>query len=283
MADPRVVVVTDSAGSLPPDMERKLGIVTIPVHVQVDEDSRLEGAEITGGEVVAALHDGAEVSTVAPSSDEIAKVYRSVARDGASAIVSVHVSSAFSDTLVHATEAADRSKIPVTLVDSGTIAMGQSLVAMGSAAVAAAGRSAEEVAGSALAVARSCQFLFTVETLEYLRRGGRISATLAAVGALLGIRPVMSIQNGETTVVERARSLDGARSVIGSSMELYASTLARPAACVGHSPGEDPDVAINIKGAVVETLVGASLAAHTGPGTCGIAVADMPPEFAGIA
>jgi DegV family protein with EDD domain len=280
MGGPRVVVVTDSAGSLPATVAQSLGIVTIPAHVHVDDDSQLEGVGIDGEQVIAALRDGADVTTVAPSVDEIAKVYRGVARSGAAAIVSIHVSSAFSETLARAAEAADRSSIPVTLVDSGTIAMGQSLVAIGAAAVAAEDRTSDEVAGAALAVARSCRFLFTVESLDHLRRGGRISATLRAVGTLLGIRPVMSIHDGETTVVERARNVDGARETIESSMQLYASTLVRPAACIGHSPSEAQPSPPTFKGTVFETTVGASLAAHTGPGTCGIAVAEMPPEFA---
>ncbi len=277
----RVVVVTDSAASLPPSVARSLGVVTIPVHIHLDKDSFLEDVNVDAEKVARAQILGAELSTVAPSPDEIAKVYRAVARDGATAIVSIHVSSAFSQTMANATVAAKRSKVPVTLVDSGTIAMGQALVALGAAAVAADGRPAEEVAGSALAIARSCRFLFTVETLEYLRRGGRVSAMVRAFGTLLKIRPVVSIQDAQSTIVDRVVGYDKAQNVIQSSLELYATTLAHPVALMGMPAGSTPDPSKvpSIRGPVLKTVVGGSLMTHTGPGTCGLAVADMPPEF----
>ena len=280
MGGPRIAVVTDSASSLPSAVSDALGVTIVPVHVRVGADTYVETADLTTGVVASAQQSGADVSTVEPSVDEFAETYRAAARAGAEAVVSIHVSSAFSRTLDNARLAADRSKIPVTLVESGTIAMGEALVVLAAAAVAADGKTTDEVAGAALATARSCRFLFTVEGLDHLRRGGRISATLRAVGNLLDIRPVMSIHDGETSIVERVRHVEGARSLIQSSMELYATTLARPAACVGHVPSPGADIAISIDGVTIDTTVNPSLMAHTGPGTCGVAVADMPAEFA---
>jgi hypothetical protein len=188
---------------------------------------------------------------------------------------------AYSAMLDNARAAAARSPVHVTLVDSGSTGMAQGLVVLAAAALAAEGRTSDEVAGGALIVAKSCRFLFTVEGFDYLRRGGRVSAMVRAFGNLLHVHPVISIHDGETTVVDRARSDDRAHHVIRSSMELYASTLAHPAACIGVQIGTNPKEAapLNIRGPVITVAVGGSLAAHTGPGTCGVAIADMPPEF----
>ncbi len=277
-----VAVVTDSAASLSTELIAEFGIAMIPVHLRIGRESFLDIDKASDARVNATLDARGAVTTVAASPAEIAAVYRNVARSGAESIVSIHVSSEYSTMLQNAREAATRSPIPVTFVDAGTTAMGQSLIVLAAAALAGAGRAADEVAGGALAVARSCRFLFTVESMDHLRRGGRVSAMVRAVGYLFNIRPVVSICDGDTTVVDRVHKVERARDVIRSSMELYASTLAHPAACIGVPPGSavDNGLTLSIRGPVLEVAVGGSLAAHTGPGTCGVAVADMPPEFA---
>jgi DegV family protein with EDD domain len=277
-----VAVVTDSAASLTTELVAEFGIFQIPVHLRIGDEWFLDIDKASDARVNAALNAHGVVTTTAASPAEIAAIYRNVARSGAESIVSIHVSSEYSAMLQNARQAATRSPLPVTFVDAGTTAMGQSLVVLAAAALAAAGRTADEVAGGALAVARSCRFLFTVESVEHLRRGGRVSAMVGAVGHLFNIRPVISIHDGDTTVVDRVHKVERARDVIRSSMELYASTLARPAACIGVPAGSTAhkDLTFSIRGPVLEVAVGGSLVAHTGPGTCGIAVADMPPEFA---
>jgi DegV family protein with EDD domain len=275
-----VAVVTDSAASLSTELIDEFGIFQIPVHLRIGRESFLDVDKASDARVNAALKARGVVTTAAASPAEVSAIYRNVARSGAASIVSIHVSSEYSAMLLNAREAATRSPIPVTFVDAGTTAMGQSLVVLAAAALAAAGRTADEVAGGALAVARSCRFLFTVESMEHLRRGGRVSAMVGAVGHLFNIRPVVSIHDGEITVVDRVHRVERAREVIRSSMELYASTLAHPAACVATGSAADKGLAFSIRGPVLEVAVGGSLAAHTGPGTCGVAVADMPAEFA---
>lgn len=277
-----VAVVTDSAASLTVELVEAFGITDIPVHLRLGSESWLDADKASDRRVNEALDSRAVVGTAAASPAEIAAVYRSVARAGAESIVSIHVSSEYSSMLENARVAAVRSPIPVTFVDSGTTAMGQGLVVLGAAALAREGRTADEVAGGALAIAKSCRFLFTVESLDYLRRGGRVSAMVHAVGYLFNIRPVISIHDGATAVVDRVHKVEKARDVMRSSMELYASTLAHPAACVGVAAGTaaDKGLTLSIRGPVLEVTVGGSLAAHTGPGTCGVAVADMPPGFA---
>jgi DegV family protein with EDD domain len=277
-----VAVVTDSAASLSTELMAEFGITQIPTHLRIGDEWFLDIDKASDARVNAALDARALVTTAVAPPAEIAAIYRGVARSGAESIVSIHVSSEYSAMLQNAREAATRSPIPVTFVDAGTIAMGQSLVVLGAAALADAGRTADEVAGGALAVARSCRFLFTVESMEHLRRGDRVSAMVGAVGHLFNIRPVVSIHDGEATVVDRVRKVERAREVIRSSLELYASTLAHPAACIGVATGSaaDKGLAFSIRGPVLEVAVGGSLAAHTGPGTYGVAAADMPPEFA---
>ena len=281
MAVVRVAIVTDSAASLPTEFDEAYGITTIPNHLRIGDESLFDDRGASDARVASALESGLAVTTTPPTPEEIGAAYRAAASAGAEAIVSIHVSSAYSTVLDNARVAASRSPVHVTLVDSGSTGMAQGLVVLAAAAIAAEGRTSDEVAGGALIVAKSCRFLFTVEGFDYLRRGGRVSAMVRAFGNLLHVHPIISIHDGETTVVDRARSDDRAHHVIRSSMELYASTLAHPAACMGVLIGTDPQKAppLNIGGPVIAVAVGGSLAAHTGPGTCGVAVADMPPEF----
>jgi DegV family protein with EDD domain len=281
MAVSRVAVVTDSAASLPHEFDEAYGIATVPNHLLIGDEPLLDGRGESDARVAEALRSGVAVTTTAATPDDIGSAYRRVARAGAEAIVSIHVSSMYSTMLDNARAAASKSPVHVTLVDCGSTAMAQGLVVLAAAAIAAEGRTSDEVAGGALAVARSCRFLFAVDGFDYLRRGGRVSATVRAVGNLLHIHPVLSIHDGETTVVDRAWSEERAHHVVRSSMELYASTLAHPAACMGVQIGTAPEEALplNIRGPVITVSVCGSLAAHTGPGTCGVAIAEMPPEF----
>ncbi len=284
MAVSHVAIITDSAASLPSEFERGFQVTTIPVHLTIGNATILDGPGDATTRVIDAMIAGATIATTPATPEEILEFYKRAAKAGATAIVSIHVSSAYSSMLANAREAADRSPIPVTLVDAGTTAMAQGLIVLGAAALALAGRTADECAGGALAVARSCRFLFTVENLDHLRTGGRVASMIRAVGNLLNIRPVVSILDGETTVVDRVHGDARAREVIRSSLQLYASTLANPVACVGVTRGSaaDKGLALTIRGPVIETPVGGSLAAHTGPDTCGVAVVDMPPEFSRV-
>jgi DegV family protein with EDD domain len=280
MCNARVAVVSDSAASIPYNLQSRLGVVVVPVHVSIDGRAYVEGVNVSSPRVIDALMAGASVSTSEPTPEEFVATYDALARRGAEHVVSVHVASALSKTYESAVTAATSSPIPVTVIDTGTIAMAEGFAALAAAGVAAYDGEAPEVAEAARTVAQTARFAFTVETLDYLRRGGRVSGVVAAIGSVLNIRPVMEIRDGETLIVDRLRGTDRAREAIRSSMEAHAATLRHPVAAVALVGGNAVEAGLGITARVqLEASPGASLTAHTGPGTYAVAVADMPSEY----
>lgn len=281
-----VAVIADSAASLPPALAKKWGIAVVPLQVIVDDHSFREGEQITPAEVLAHLLDKRAVSTSQPSVSAFVQAYRRAADQGASAIVAVLISGEMSGTVNAAIAAAHESPIPVEVVDSRSVAMGTGFAAMAAAATAARGAGLDEVAQRARTVAESALCVFTLDTLEYLKRGGRVSAATAAVGNALSLRPVVEIREGKLVVRDRVRTTARARTAMLDMVDAHVSTFTRPAAAVmvlGEEQfGSDaalllesrhPDLAM-----LVRTPVSAVLAAHAGPGALAAVVVDLPPE-----
>ena len=307
---PGVAVVTDSTSSLAPAVAEQAGVVVVPLQVIVDGKSRPESfrpgaGTTTPGAVAAALREGRAVSTSRPAPEAFVSAYAAAAERGASSIVSVHLSGAISSTRDAAELAARTAPIPVTVVDSRTVASGCGFAALAAAAAAAAGATAEEVAEVARRRAAASVTYFCVESLEYLRRGGRIGAAQALLGSALAVKPLLGIVDGAITPHERVRTMSRAL----ARLEVLAlDALVRPA---GEVPGVDPpgpardgrgvmgseveaDVAVlhldNRSAAdrlarslrsrphvasVTVSEVSAVLGVHCGPGTVGVVVAPQ--------
>ena len=280
MQFPPIAVVTDSAASIPYDLQAKLAVTVVPVHVTIRGELFTEGVNISSPRVIGALLAGSTVTTSEPTPDEFLATYASLAEQGVRHIVSVHVASALSKTYASAVEAATKSPIPVTVVDTRTLAMAAGFAALGAAAIAKYDGSADAVTSAARRIAATSRLTFTVDTLEYLRRGGRVSATVAAFGTMLNIRPVMEIRNGETNILDRVRKTARAREEVRELMGAYADSLTRPVAAIALVGASAIEAGLGVTGsAQIEASPGASLTAHTGPGMYAVAIADMPAEY----
>jgi DegV family protein with EDD domain len=282
-----VAVVTDSAASLPPDLARALDIAVVPLQVIVDDVAYPEDASLGPAEVVSHLLADRLVSTSQPSPEAFVDAYKQAARAGASEVVAVLISGKMSGTVNAALAAADAVDIPVRVVDSQTVAMATGFAALAAAAGARAGGTAQEVAAEASRVAASSLCVFTVDTLEYLQRGGRISPAIAAIGKVLSVRPVLAIVDGEVGLVERVRTTVKARLVLVDRVEAHVEAMGSPVVAVmalgdgeAGEYGDDaaraiatrcPDLAPSVRSAL-----SAVLAVHTGPGVLAAVVADVP-------
>ncbi len=281
---PRVAVVTDSAASLPDPVAQRWGIGVVPLQIIVDGVGRPEGGPGSTEQVVADLEAGVVITTSQPTGGDFADAYARAAAAGAEAIVSIHISGELSGTVNGAKIAAQEAPIPVTVVDTRTLAMAAGFSAMAAAAAAADGASADDVAAAALTAAESSICVFTVATLDYLRRGGRVSGPLAALGNALSIRPVLEIRDGEVALIERVRTTAKARDLVVQIAEKRAAELANPGLSLmglgEQSYADDAASMIEYRqphtGIVIRTPVSAVLAAHTGPGTLAAAVVDLP-------
>lgn len=285
MAERTVAVITDSVCGLDPLVAAEYGVFLLPVRVNVGQRSMPDGVGITAEEAVAAIDAGEAVETHEPTVATFAEAFSQCARAGATAVVSVHVSGALSRTVEVAREAAAAAPVPVTVVDTGTTAMAQGFAALAAGAVSLAGGNAAEVAFVAQKVAASSRVYFTVDTLDYLRRSGRVSGTVAAFGSLLKVRPVMSVHDGEVQPIDRVRRTEAARRAVIERAEADARGMERPAAAVGLVGGDPGDAGLRIAvtGPTLVTSPPTSLAIHTGPGMFYAAVADMPVQFTDIA
>lgn len=276
-----VALVTDSTAYLPSELALQAGVTVVPVEVVIGGVPYDEGVEISPTDVAQALRDFVPVTTSRISPQRMADVYRDIADTGATAIVSVHLSSSLSGTYHSAVLAAEDSPIPVVPVDSRTIAMGLGFPVLQAADVAAAGGSADEIAAAATKAAAAGATYFYVDTLEYLRRGGRINSRSALLGSALSVKPILSIVGGEVAPLERVRTSTRAL----ARLEELAVAAAGPAQVdvgVGHLESLDRAEALverladrlDIRRLVVHE-VGAVVGAHVGPGMVAISVVPV--------
>jgi DegV family protein with EDD domain len=282
-----VVVVTDSTASLPPEVAADHGIVVVPLQVVIGADVYDEGSEGATPELVAAaLKEFRPVSTSRPTPAALLDVYQRVASEGATEIVSVHLSSDMSGTFESAQLAARESPIPVVAVDSRQVGVATGYAALSAAAVAAAGGSAEDAAKAARARAEASFSLFYVDTLEYLRRGGRMGAASALIGGALAVKPLLQIQDGKVFGLERVRTSSRALARL-EELAVQAAGDHQVEACVAHLASPDraaqltehltTRLAANLSGRDVWCgELGAVLGAHVGPGMLAVCVAPLP-------
>jgi DegV family protein with EDD domain len=284
---PHVVVVTDSAASLPEALIKRWGIVVVPLEVIIDGVVYREPSDLNSDRVLDALEADRKVSTSQPSVGAFQDAYRVAAEAGADRIVSVHISGKISGTVNGARLAAASSPVPVTVVDSQSIGMGAGWAALAAAAKARAGLSEAEVVAEAVRVAASSSMLLTVDSLEYLRRGGRVPATMAALGDALNIRPVLGVEGGGVVVLERVRTTPRARAAVVARAEAAIAALPNPGLAImglrAQEYADDIAAVLEMKfprlAMLIRTPVTSVLAVHGGPGSFAAVVADIPAEL----
>ena len=277
------VVVTDSAAALPSTLQSKYNIVVIPLMLEIDGAVFTEGVNISPPRVVAALLAGARVRVLEPPAGEIGRIYRQLASEGAAHIVSVHVSSVIHTIVQYAREAAGYSPVPVDIIDTMSVGMGQGFAVVAAGAQVVAGHGAAAAAAAARSTAASSKVLMTVETLEYAHRDGQVPGAVRAVADTLRVRPLLEVKDGAIVRTGGARNTEPARQEVKRRMEAYVATLARPVVSVALVGGSALEAGLGIKtpGPMIEASPGASLSAHAGPGTYLVAAADMPADAPG--
>ena len=282
-----VAIVTDSTAYLPVDLVARQGIRVVPLHVVLGGQQFTEGVDVTTAEVAAALRKFGPVSTSRPSSQAFLDAYEAAAANGADAVVSVHISSDMSGTVESATLAASQSPIPVEVVDSRSMGMAMGYAVISAATAAQQGRNAKTVAAIARSRAEAATVIFDVDTLEHLRRGGRIGAASALLGSALAIKPLLALSDGHIKPIEKVRTSARALSRL-EELTLRAADAAGESGvdiAVHHldSQTRAGDLADRLRTRVASTTtvvlveLGAVVGAHVGPGTIAVAVSPRPP------
>jgi DegV family protein with EDD domain len=278
-----VAVVTDSSAYLPDGFANRHAVHVVPLHVLIDDCSGLDGVDIGPTEVAGALTGRRTVTTSRPNPDEFVQAYRRLLDDGADAVVSVHLSRELSGTWESARLAAREVGVDqIRVVDSRTAVMGLGFAVLRAATVAGSGASGAAVEDAAVAAAARTRTFFMVETLEYLRRGGRIGSAAAFLGTALAVKPVLHVKDGHIVPLEKVRTTNRAVARLVDLAEMAAAETGADAVelAVHHLAAHERAVELATRlderisptsGCVVSELGGA-IGAHTGPGMLGVVV-----------
>jgi DegV family protein with EDD domain len=285
----RIAVVTDSTSYLPPDLVERHGIHVVPLYVVFGGDRPVPEVEITDYPAFfEELRSGEKLPTTSqPSVGDFTAVFEPLLADGRE-VVSIHISGSLSGTpeaarqAKQALEREGKGGGRIEVVDSATAAGGLGMVVLAAAKAASDGLGAKEVAARVAEARSELKMWFAIDTLEFLKRGGRIGAASAWIGSTLKVKPILTVE-GEMTPVERVRTsarafermVDYARQRHDSGADGWAAQhIAAPEMCArlvercSHVFGSPPTLVSEI---------GPVLAAHTGPGLLGVGA--MPVRF----
>ncbi|MGW4166347.1 DegV family protein [Streptomyces chartreusis] len=274
-----VAIVTDSTAYLPPRTMERHGITAVPLTVVVGGQALDEGTEISTRSLAQALQKRRPVTTSRPSPEVFARHYREVAESGATGIVSLHLSAELSGTYDAAVVAAREAPVPVRVVDTGMVAMALGFCALAAAEAAETGGTVDEAVTAADKRAGGTAAYFYVDTLDYLRRGGRIGAAQALLGSALAVKPLLQLEGGRIGPLEKVRT---ASKAIARLEEIAADRAgsAQVDIAVHHlsAPDRASALADRLRARVPGLAelhvseVGAVIGAHTGPGLLGVVV-----------
>jgi DegV family protein with EDD domain len=273
----RVAVVTDSTAWMPDD-PAVAGVRVVPLRVQLGSRTAVDGVDVSAAEVVSALRQKLPVSTSRPAPAEFAAAYRTCLENGATHVVSVHLAAGLSGTWESAVLAAqDFGHGVVRVVDSRGTASALGFAVLAAAGAAAAGASPAEVQGVATAVVDRTRIRFYVDTLEYLRRGGRVGTAASLLATSLSVKPLLQMVEGQISALEKVRTSTKALARL-VQLTVAAGEDAEVVA-VHHlaAASRAEDVARELRAALPEVPVhvgelGPVLGVHLGPGAIGTVV-----------
>lgn len=278
-----VAVVTDSASDITPALAAEHGITVVPLLVSFGDKEYRAGEELDAEAFWTELtREGADFPrTAAASPGTFQATFERLFAEGADEVVYVGVGSKLSATVGSATVA--RDALPgrrIHIVDSDSASMGIGLLALEAVEMASAGKSGTEIADTLIMRRDQIKLYVVLETLEYLKRGGRISPARAAIGGLLSVKPIITVEDGEVDTADRPRTSGKARARL---LELL--TELRPervAVLHGQAAGisefvDDLAAAWDFPRSQMSVhLIGSSVGPHVGPGAYGAVVLQRP-------
>lgn len=279
----RVAVITDSTSYLPPGWATRDGIRIVPVQVIVAGRAFDETDGDQAQKVADALKDWQPVTTSRPTPARFLQAYVEAVADGATDIVVATLSRELSSTHESALMAAHECSVPVTVIDSRTIGMALGFAAIAGAHAAKAGASGPDVAAAITRRAAAASTFFMVDTLEYLRRGGRIGAARAVMGQALQVKPILTVSDGSVVALEQVRTASKAIARLEErAAVLIEAAIARGTqvdVAVQHLVVEERAQALATRlrvrfpsVTVDECPVGGVVGAHVGPGMVSVVV-----------
>jgi DegV family protein with EDD domain len=284
-----VKIITDSTADIPKNLAEELGISVIPLKVHVGGESYLDGVTLSAAEFYERLRATDELPTTSqPSPLDFAEVYRGAINEGATEILSIHLSSALSGTYQSAVLAKgmieeEHPGVTITVFDSKTATYSIGIIVVAVARAAKEGKTMEELVALAEYYRQNQALAALVDTLEYLQKGGRIGKAAALVGSLLSIKPIISINDdGEVYAIDKARGKNKAVSRVFELLQEKVPAGTTVTAAVLHADRKEQaeewmeklKAIYDVKEAnTIE--IGPVIGTHAGPGTIGCLVVPL--------
>jgi DegV family protein with EDD domain len=276
-----VRIVTDSTCDLPADIIDKYSIWVLPLYINVGKQGYLDGIDITRQEFYAQLpYFPVHPTTAAPSPEKFRALYNALADEGASEVLSIHISASMSAVVDVATLAAqDITSVPVTVLDSGQLSLGTGFLVETAAQLAAQGLSISEMQPLLTAQKKRTHVFAALDTMEFLKRSGRVNGIVARLGSFLKIKPIMKMHDG-TPSADRVRTHSHAiRHMVQLLTQL--TPLERLAFVHTHAPQYVEELRDHVAHLLPSTDVLSVditpvIGAHIGPGAAGFTVITAP-------
>jgi DegV family protein with EDD domain len=275
-----VRIVTDSACDLPQSRADALGIEIVPLTIRFGDDEYVDRVELSNEEFWRKVAISPVLpETAAPSPGAFEQRFRDLAAAGADGIVCINLSSRLSGTMQSAQVAAKalEGDIPITVVDSLSVSMGLGNQCIAARELATQGGSVDEIAEQAGILARHTRLFGALDTLEHLRRGGRIGGAQAMLGSVLSIKPVIEVQDG--VVAESGKVRTRSKSLVHLADKLAAAKDPSKVYAF-HAQAPDIEEFLDLISAIVPRdqievgEIGPVIGAHTGPRTIGLGWVD---------
>jgi DegV family protein with EDD domain len=271
-------IVTDSTADLPISEAEALGITIVPLTVSFGDETYLDNIELDNAHFYMKLQTSKELpQTSQPAPATFQEVYTRLINEGAEGILSVHLSSKLSGTYQSACTARDTlpdevKKVPIEVIDSQSISIGMLYALRKATEEVQQGKSLAEIKEHLLDRCKRTRILAALDTLEYVKRGGRIGLARALLGNMLSVKPIISLKEGEVVPVEQPRTRSKAYARIAQLISemgaLEQLTIAESNEEVGAQLAEA--VKNVYSGKINHYKLGGVLGTHTGPGTVAV-------------
>lgn len=272
-----VKIVTDSSADLPARIVQELGITVVPLYVRFGEEVYRDRVDITEDEFYHRLqHDPIHPSTTQPSPQDFVDVYRKLSQE-ADGIVSIHITGKLSGTCNSALQGIELAAVacPIEVIDSQTLTMALGMMVIAAAKSANAGKGLGEVVAEAKGAIATTHLLGLLDTLEYVRKGGRIGRAKALLGSILKVKPLLSLQDGETVPAGQSRTRSKGIDRLFSFAK--GATNIEDLAVVYNTTPEEAQALVERLGSIFDkpiylATVGPMLGVHMGPGALIVAM-----------
>ena len=281
-----VRIVTDSTADLTPDEATALGVTIVPLTVFFGDESFLDIVELDSATFYEKLQKTKDLpGTSQPSPASFQAAYMRLIEEGADGIISVHLSSKLSGTYQSACTARDTMpaevrKVPIEVIDSLSVSGGMAYAIKKAANEAMQGLSLEEIKSNLIGCLSRTRIFAVLDTLEYVKRGGRIGAARALLGNMLSVKPIITLKDGEVVPVEQPRTRNKAYARVAQLVSELAPFEGLMIAESNNEVGAQLEEALKTiyPASIQRYNLGATLGTHTGPGTVAVIVVSLEHE-----